>query len=251
MKKRVKLDMVPGIIEMFRERGVATCCFFIMGFPGETKEMMEEGIRYATSINSDWCNFNAVKPLVGTPLYDEMLAEGYIEHTAEFWSQTAYGLRNFDTKEIDGDELNNLLYDANISVNFFNNFNVRKGNFEVAVNMFRNIVDDYPYHIIGWYMLHVCSKKTGDEEKSRECLKTIEMLLRTDKRSSSMFRKYEKSLPDVDSRNIEIIEADEGDASFRSNHSTTTNQALITSDDEYVIEIDTGFGFKEARSETL
>ena len=250
MKKRVKLDMVPGIIEMFRERGVSTCCFFIMGFPGETKEMMEEGIRYAASINSDWCNFNAVKPLVGTPLYDEMLAEGYIEHNAEFWSQTAYGLRNFDTKEIDKDELNDLLYDANISVNFMNNFNVRNGNFEVAANMFGNIVDDYPYHIIGWYMLHVCSKKTGDEERSREYLKRIEFLLKTDKRSATMFRKYGKSLPDLDSRNIELIETDETDTSYRNNHSTTTTQAL-TSDDEYVIEIDTGFGFKEARSETL
>ena len=249
MKKRVKLDRVPGIIEMFRERGISTVCFFILGFPGETKEMMEEGIRYAASINSDWCTFNAVKPLVGTPLYDEMLAEGYIDHTAEFWSQTAYGLRNFDTKEIDKDELNDLLYDANISVNFLNNFNVRTGNYGVAVNMFRNIVDDYPYHIIGWYMLHVCSKKIGDEEKSRECLKTIEILLKTDKRAASMFRKYEKSLPDLDSRNIELIETDEADTSFRDNLSTTTTQEL-SADDEYVIEIDTGLGFKEESSDT-
>ena len=230
-----------------------------MGFPGETKEMMEEGIRYAASINSDWCNFNAVKPLVGTPLYDEMLAEGYIDHNAEFWSQTAYGLREFDTKEISKDELNDMLYDANISVNFFNNFNVRTGNYKVAVSMFENIVDDYPYHIICWYMLHVCSKKTGDEEKSREYLKRIEMLLRTDKRSASMFRKYEKSLPDLDSRNIELIETDEVDTTFRDNLSTTTThklsidedgEAKYTPLDEYVIEIDTGLGFKEVRPPT-
>ncbi|MBL4602496.1 MAG: B12-binding domain-containing radical SAM protein [Emcibacteraceae bacterium] len=223
MKKRVKLDRVPGIIRMFRERNVPTCCFFIMGFPGETKEMMEEGIKFAESINSDWCTFNAVKPLVGTPLYDEMLAENYIDHTPEFWAQTAYGLREFDTKEIAKDELNTLLYDANIRINFLNNYNVRSGNYTVATNMFKNIVEDYPYHIIGWYMLHICSKKTGDEEQSREYLKKIKMLLETDERASSMFLQYEKNLPDLDSLNANLLQ---GAADYRVNASTSISQQL-------------------------
>ena len=85
-------------------------------------------------------------------------------------------------------------------------------------------------------MLHVCSKKIGDEEKSRECLKTIEKLLKTDKRAAGMFRKYKKSLPDLDSRNIDVIEIDEADTTFRENFATTTTHEL-SSDDEYMIEI--------------
>ena len=223
MKKRVKLHRVPEIIRKFRERNVPTCCFFIMGFPGETREMMHEGIKFAESINSDWCTFNAVKPLVGTPLYDEMLAEGYIEHTPEFWAQTAYGLREFDTKEVSKEELNDLLYDANIKINFLNNYNVRSGNYSVATSMFKNIVEDYPYHVIGWYMLHVCSKKTGDVEKSREYLAKIKMLLETDERSSGMYLKYEERLPDIDILNIQLVQ--EG-ADFRVNASTSINQQL-------------------------
>ena len=249
MKKRVKLDKVPGIIEMFRERNVPTVCFFIFGFPGETKELMKEGIRYAASINSDWCTFHAVKPLVGTPLYDEMLEEGYIDHTAEYWSETAYGLRNFDTKEISAEELNELLYDANISVNFLNNFNVRTGNYRVAITMFRNIVDDYPYHIIGWYMLHICYKKIGDKDESSKCIKTIKKLLETDNRAVGMFLKYEKTLSDLDIQNIDIIKIDAGDTSFRDNFATSTNHEL-SNEDEYTIEIDSGLGFKELKAES-
>ncbi|SVD37506.1 uncharacterized protein METZ01_LOCUS390360, partial [marine metagenome] len=129
IKKRVNLDRVPEVIEMFRKWDVPTCSFFIMGFPGETKNMMEESIAFAESINSDWCTFNAVKPLVGTPLYDEMLSEGYIDHSPEYWSQTAYGQREFDTKEVQKEELNNLLYDSNIRINFLNNYNFRVGNY--------------------------------------------------------------------------------------------------------------------------
>ncbi len=223
MKKRVKLDKVPGIIEKFRERGVPTCCFFIMGFPGETREMMDEGIAFAESINSDWCTFNAVKPLVGTPLYDEMLAEGYIDHTPEYWAQTAYGLREFDTKEIDKEELNDLLYDANIRINFLKNYNVRSGNYDVAAKMFKNIVEDYPYHIIAWYMLHVCAKETGDLDQSSAYLIKIQKLLETDERATGMYLKYGSQLPDLKGLDVKLRQ---GDADFRVNASTSISQQL-------------------------
>ena len=117
IKKRVNLGKVPKVIEMFRERGVISICYFIAGFPRETKEMMEESIQYAATINADWCTFNAVKPLLGTPVYDEMVAENYIDHNHVYWSQTSYGAREFDTKEISKEDLNDLLYDANININ--------------------------------------------------------------------------------------------------------------------------------------
>ena len=50
MKKRVNLDTVPKVINMFRERDVPTVCFFILGFPGETKDMIFETIEFAKRI---------------------------------------------------------------------------------------------------------------------------------------------------------------------------------------------------------
>jgi hypothetical protein len=115
--------------------------------------------------------------------------------------------------------------------------------------MFRNIVDDYPYHIIGWYMLHICYKKIGDKDESSKCIKTIKKLLETDNRAVGMFLKYEKTLSDLDIQNIDIIKIDAGDTSFRDNFATSTNHEL-SNEDEYTIEIDSGLGFKELKAES-
>ena len=223
MKKRVNLDTVPAVINMFRERDVPTVCFFILGFPGETKEMIFETIEFAKKIKSDWCTFNAVKPLVGTPLYDEMLAEGYIDHTPEQWNQTAYGLREFDTKEISKEELNDLLYDANIKINFIDNYNVKICNYTKAIKMFQNIADQYPYHVIALYMLYICFKGKKDFNVANDYMKKIIHLLKTDQRAASMYKRYKRDLTDIEENRIHLLS---GNGDFRSNSSTTVMQQL-------------------------
>ena len=158
--------------------------------------MMEESIQYAETINADWCTFNAVKPLLGTPVYDEMVAENYIDHDPEYWSQTSYGAREFDTKEISKEDLNDLLYDANININFFNNYNLRAGNYLTAISTIEDIVNDYPYHIVGMYVLNLCYKKMGKDIERRKQLDKIKMLVESNPQSSSMFRKYRNKMPD-------------------------------------------------------
>jgi len=205
MKKRVKLDRVPEIVKMFRERGVLTITHYIMGFPGETREMMEESIKYAESTHAHWCSFDAVKPLVGTPLYDEMVEEGYVVDGPEWWAEAAYGNREFDTKEIGKDELNDLIYESNIRINFFNNFNIGAGNYTAAISTIRDIVIDYPFHVVGLYMLHVCFEKMGNVLESREQLARIRELIQTNAQAASMYRKYRDKMPDVGNLDFDIM----------------------------------------------
>ena len=232
IKKRVNLKRVPDIIKMFRERDVPTVCFFIMGFPGETKEMIAESISYAESICSDWCTFNAVKPLVGTPLYDEMLSEGYIDHTPEQWNQTAYGLREFDTKEISAEELNDILYEANIRINFIQNYNVKIGNYSKAAKMFKSISDQYQYHVVALYMLYICSKGLGNADASMNYLRQIYSTIDSDPRAANMYAKYREHMPDI---TVEIKGSIDTSSDFRSNSSTKIAQNLELK--EQVIEI--------------
>jgi hypothetical protein len=171
--------------------------------------MMEESIQYAETINADWCTFNAVKPLLGTPVYDEMVAENYIGHDPEYWSQTSYGAREFDTKEISKENLNDLLYDANININFFNNYNLRAGNYLTAISTIEDIVNDYPYHIVGMYVLHLCYKKMGIDMESRKQLDKIKMLVESNPQSSSMFRKYGNKMSDLENLLVDLNSGEE------------------------------------------
>lgn len=78
MKKDLKLDTVPQIVREIRSAGLKVQAFFIIGYPGETPQDLEE-----TAALIRRCKFNFVflanfQPLPGTPVYDQLVREGKI-----------------------------------------------------------------------------------------------------------------------------------------------------------------------------
>jgi radical SAM superfamily enzyme YgiQ (UPF0313 family) len=79
MKKDLKLDVVPRVVKEIQDAGLKCQAFFIVGYPGETAEDIEETFRLIRR-----CRFNFVflanfQPLPGTPVYDQLVADGEIE----------------------------------------------------------------------------------------------------------------------------------------------------------------------------
>lgn len=81
VKKPIRLDKVPGIMEIAAELGFDTSANFIIGFPGETWEQIRATIRYAESLNVSLVNFHIATPLPLTELMQIALDGGYL--TAE------------------------------------------------------------------------------------------------------------------------------------------------------------------------
>ncbi len=78
MKKDLKLGLVPLKVKEMKEAGLKVQAFFIVGYPGETKEDIEETFRLIRK-----CKFNFVflanfHPIPGTPVYQELVAKGEI-----------------------------------------------------------------------------------------------------------------------------------------------------------------------------
>ena len=79
MKKDLKLGEVPRVVREIQAAGLRCQAFFIVGYPGETAEDIEETFRLIRT-----CRFNFVflanfQPLPGTPVYDDLVAAGEIE----------------------------------------------------------------------------------------------------------------------------------------------------------------------------
>ena len=53
--------------------------FLMMGFPGETLSQINDTINLAVEMNLDWSTIQLLTPLPSTPIYNEMVEEGYIE----------------------------------------------------------------------------------------------------------------------------------------------------------------------------
>lgn len=93
VKKGIKLKNVEKVFRWTKEAGIISGAYFILGIPGETKENMRETIEFAKKINPDVVNFNVVRPLPKTEMYE--LAEKFGRLNVKSWDDF-----NFDAKPI-------------------------------------------------------------------------------------------------------------------------------------------------------
>jgi radical SAM superfamily enzyme YgiQ (UPF0313 family) len=77
----------PGTLENFIEAArifrkhekIHTSVLLMVGFPGETMEMIHDTINVARAMDCDWYRISPLQPLPNTPIYDAMVAQGLIQ----------------------------------------------------------------------------------------------------------------------------------------------------------------------------
>lgn len=195
VKRNCDLGKARDLVQLCREKGIIVRCCFILGFPGETKALMDEAAQYMRSLGADWNVISIATPLIGSEMYEQFLNKGCFKEDVRLWSKAFFQERFFDTDEISADELKDFVYRLNLELNFLNNPNNRYGNFDRAISIFNDIIDAYPFHIFAWYGLHLAYAGIGDEEKAQECLAEIQKLITSDKRSAEQYSKYGDMLP--------------------------------------------------------
>src|SRR6202023_1375644 len=78
IKKGMRTDVARKFTRDCRELGITIHGTFIMGLPGETKETIEETIRYARDINPHTIQVSLAAPYPGTFLYKQALEKGWL-----------------------------------------------------------------------------------------------------------------------------------------------------------------------------
>jgi len=81
VKKGVRLDRARDFTRHAKSLGIKIHGTFIMGLPGETRETIEETIRFARDIDPDSLQVSLAAPYPGTALYREALEQGWLERT--------------------------------------------------------------------------------------------------------------------------------------------------------------------------
>ncbi len=190
INKGVKLDKALDWVKYLREKKISVRTSFILGFPGETRAMMQETIDFAITLGADWCDFFIATPLAGTKMCEEFVEMGYIPDDIDIISRGYYASRNFDTPEMSAVDLSNLVYRANLICNFVNNINLRIGHWEAAIQLFTPIAAKYPFHLVAHDCLWRCYNELGLTEQSEQRLQIIAEVLQRDARSIEMLEKY-------------------------------------------------------------
>lgn len=144
VKKPLKLDRVKEIVKIMREKDMRVRGFFILGFPGETKEQIMDTLDYAENLGLDWVALTIATPLPGSEMYDQCVEDNIIDPNDLDFSKLKYGYANINTSEFTSEEIRNLISDANLRLNFHNNYNMRTGNYERAIIDFERVAHLYP-----------------------------------------------------------------------------------------------------------
>src|SRR5262249_7410307 len=78
VKKGVRLDVARRFTRDAKAPGIKIHGTFIMGLPGETRETIEETMRFAREIDPDTIQVSLAAPYPGTALYREALERGWL-----------------------------------------------------------------------------------------------------------------------------------------------------------------------------
>ena len=80
IKKGMRVEFARRFTKDCHELGVKIHGTFILGLPGETKETIEETIRFATEINPHTIQVSLAAPYPGTSLYRQALENGWLDN---------------------------------------------------------------------------------------------------------------------------------------------------------------------------
>ena len=90
---------------MVKEYGLWVHGDFIVGIPGDTKESLDEMIKFAIDLDLNTAQIYSAQPLPGTPFYNQCNAQGWLvakkwdEYDGNYFSPVSYP--QFSKKEIE------------------------------------------------------------------------------------------------------------------------------------------------------
>jgi radical SAM superfamily enzyme YgiQ (UPF0313 family) len=78
INKKIDLNQVREVARLCKKLGILSGGFFMVGVPGESKETMEETIKFASDSELDRMRLYTCQPFPGSKLYDDCQANGYL-----------------------------------------------------------------------------------------------------------------------------------------------------------------------------
>ena len=89
MNKNLRLDAVARALQVARDVGLETRGYFMLGYPGETPDEMEQTVQLSLDLPLDWASFTLTLALPGTGIYEDALEQGWIPK--DYWRDYTLG----------------------------------------------------------------------------------------------------------------------------------------------------------------
>jgi len=81
IKKGISLEQARTAVRLCRKYKINTLCSYIFGHPGDTRGTVNETLRIALELDSDYANFCVLVPMPGSEIFDDLREKGLIDET--------------------------------------------------------------------------------------------------------------------------------------------------------------------------
>ncbi len=160
IKKPLKKKLIRPAVEALRKFDVRSHVFIVTGLPGEQDEHRQETLEMLIENGFDWVHVYLAIPIFGSRLYDICVEKGYIENTdnANFVATRSV----IRAPGVDPVKLEAYAYETQLRVNFLENYNMKIGRYDLALNYMKNVVAKYEDHAFGHLYVALCYRGLGD-----------------------------------------------------------------------------------------
>ena len=88
--KRINLDQIRNTVKVLKKHKIKIYNYFVIGLPWETEETVEETIKFAIELDSDFISFYTATPLPGSRFYDYAKEHNLFDKETSFESAYFY-----------------------------------------------------------------------------------------------------------------------------------------------------------------
>ena len=73
IKKHITPEQTRNAFKLAKKQGISTLGYFMIGFPGESREQAEETVRFAFELDPEFALFHSLIPVPGSEIYEQAI----------------------------------------------------------------------------------------------------------------------------------------------------------------------------------
>lgn len=158
IRKPLHVEQVQPVIDILRKYNFWINMFTVLGMPGETDEHRQETKDAIKRWGLDWACITNACPVRGSGLYKLCIEKGYIPNDMAI-DELDMNKFIISTPSCTPEHLMQESYLLNLDVNFVNNYRMRIGDYETALQAFQDVILRYPDHAFAYYYMAKCASK--------------------------------------------------------------------------------------------
>lgn len=183
MHKPLDLSIVKRVVDDCRDLEMDTYANILIGLPGETKQDIEDALKFLKTLDITWYRVVVAAPLVGSEMLETCIEKDYLNG-----SYIGCDFKNavVSTEDFTAEYIEQKAYSLNIELNFLENSDFRLKNYRKALDGFENAIKVSSNHAIAYYCAARCYKAMKRFDEYQAYIKKYEEIVE----NSDFWRDY-------------------------------------------------------------